>query len=74
MKIGTRGVLRSLSMNLHWKCRNSKWRIQYGRPEWKNLLDYDKNEYSEVIGIADSESSLQISKFKMAYPIWWIEM
>ena len=62
MKMSTRGFSKSLIVNLYLKFRNSQWRIQYGRPKCKNLLDWHENYNSGAFELADYESSLEISK------------
>ena len=66
MKIITRGFSKSLITNLYLKFWNSRWRIQYGGPKGKKLLDWDENYNSEVFKVADYESSLEILKSNMA--------
>ena len=53
IKIITRGFFKSLIANLYLICRSSKWRIQYGGPKCKNLLDSDENGYSGIFGVAE---------------------
>ena len=60
MKIGSSGFLRSLITNRYSKFQNSKWRIQYGGPIRKNLLDWDENYYSGIFEVSDWESALKI--------------
>ena len=74
MKFCIRGVLRSLITNPNSKFRNSIWRIQYGGPKCKNLLDLDGILYSGVIEVTDYESEFKIQKFNMANPIWRTKM
>ena len=53
---------------------NSKWWIQYGRPNLKKLLDWDEIWYSAIFGIADYEFNLNIQKFKMVNAIRWTKI
>ena len=53
MKFGTLGFLRSLIVNPNSKFRNTKWRIQYGGPKYKKLLEWDEIWYSGVFGVTD---------------------
>ena len=66
MKIITWRFSKSLIANLNSKFQNSKWRIQYGGPKWKNLFDWDENHNSGNFEVADYEPSLEISKSNMA--------
>ena len=38
---------------------NSKWRIQYGGTQLKELLDSNRTCYSTAFGVADYESELE---------------
>ena len=60
MKIITMEFSKSLIVNLYLKLRNSKWRIQYGGPKCKNLLDWDENYNWGVFEVADYEFSIDI--------------
>ena len=66
MKFCIRGVLRSLITNPNAKFGNSIWRIQYGGPKCKKLLDLDEILYLGVIEVADNEFDLEIHKLNMA--------
>ena len=74
MKIGTWGFLELLITNPDSTIRNKKWRIQYGRPTCKKLLDWDENWCSGVFGVVDYESKIKIQLFKISDTIWQIKM
>ena len=69
-------VTRGFSEVADYECQNKKWRIQYGQyGTWifdetlrlrSNSLG---NGYPEVFEVADYESEVRISKFKMAVSI-----
>ena len=61
--------LGSLITNLKSKFRNSKWRIQYGRSEFKKRCKSYENVYLGVLGLTDYESVIRFPKFKMTNPI-----
>ena len=74
MKLGIRGCSESLVTNLNSKVRNIKWRIQYGGPKLKKLVDPDKTRYSEAFEVAGDESDSKFRKFKMPDPVWLTKM
>ena len=61
MKFGIHGFSGSLMMNSLSDFQNSKWRIQ------DNIAE---NVYLGVFGIADYESVIRFSNFKMAGSRW----
>ena len=69
-KIGIRGFLGSLITNLRSDLGNSKWRIQDGERNLEKSTDLLKNQYKGVFGVADHESEVRFTKFKMAHPRW----
>ena len=74
LKFSTRGFLGSLITNPSSKLTNTKWQIQYGGQKWKKLLVCDDILYSELFGVADYESKLEIEKFEIADLIWQTKM
>ena len=54
--------------------RNSKWRIQYDGQKCKSILDWVDIWYSEVFGVANYESEINIQKLKITDPIYhWLK-
>ena len=75
IRLGTvmRGFLRSPIMNRKPESQNSIWRIQYGSQIhyfWVKIWKFCRNDYSEGFEVANYESKVRITKFKMANPIW----
>ena len=64
------GFMGSLITNLKSHFRNTKWRIQYGGQNLKKLAYKRYNLYVWLYGIADYESEVRFSKYKMADSIW----
>ena len=56
--------------NLKSDFQNSKWRIQYGGRNGKKLAYKRYNLYIWVFGVADYESEVRFSKFKMVDSKW----
>ena len=56
----------SLITNLKSDFRNTKWRIQYGGQNLRKSVYKRYNLYIWVFGVADYESGVRFSKFKMA--------
>ena len=58
-------------MYLKLDFQNSKWRIQNGGRQVENPINFCDTLYSKVFGVADYESEIRLSKFKIADLIWW---
>ena len=68
----TQGFLGSLIMNMKLDFQDLKWRIQYGGRLIDNFINSSDTSYSGVFGVADYESEIRFSKFKIVDPIWWM--
>ena len=55
-------------VNPIWQLENSKWRIENGKQVYRL-----ENGYLTFFSIAGYKSEVEIQKFKMADPTWWIE-
>ena len=74
MKVAVYRFLGSLNPNLVSDFRISKWRIQYGGPNFEKCSELDKIVRSQVFGVAESKSAIKFSKLKIADPIWRTEI
>ena len=68
-KLCTQGFLTWLIPICKLDFQNSKWWIQYGGGRNENPINSSDTLFSGVFGVADYESDIIFSKFRIADPI-----